>query len=332
MVEVEVAEAPLNEGPGDPFSDSYREASASPAPEPGEDDLRPRLHRMEALAERVRGVTDSLERYGAGSPDYPLRRQLAATGCSVETLDELAEAFATANRGGENSYSAARRHLAKYLRATSALRFSQVEGEHWFLGRAGVGKTSLALQLAAEMRRAERSVAMIALAPRHDGELRRLEMASKALGMPAMVAYDAAELDAARMEFDHYDVVLVDTPCHLSHRLSVTIPDAAHRHLVVPLAESRMVLREQLRDAVELEVDTFALTQMDLFPRPGRSVDLAVELRRPVSFLQGFQDGALRLRLARGESLLQAALGESDPGAGSAPSPELSQRQAAAQA
>jgi flagellar biosynthesis GTPase FlhF len=321
QVEVEVADPADTPAPSDPFTQSYRDTSSQSSgalPESTSTDsartepeaLHSRLRRMEELSARVEGWTHDLDRGPDSADPYPLSMQLRASGCTALTIDQLSESFAIANRGGEATPSAARRHLSKYLRATSALRFEQAEGEHWFLGRAGVGKTSLVLQLAGELRRAAKEVAIVSFAPQHDGDLRRLEMASQALGVPSMVVFDAEEMRQARSELGSIDVLLVDTPCYLSHELTLDIPEVAQRHFVVPLSEDRAVLRDQLRGARGFEPDTIAVTQMDLYPRPGRLVDIAVELGRPVSFLQGRSDGALRLRLARGESLLEASLGE----------------------
>lgn len=321
QVEVLVAE-PDHETPrgvSDAYTARYLEAQG-PAeeadPDPPADDLDERLQRVASLSREVGALSRELDDREAASEPHPLAPQLRVSGCTAATLHDLARSFERAAQGGDPTPTAARRHLSRWLRGTRTLRFEQVSGEHWFLGRAGSGKTSLVLQVAAELKRRGRRVGILALAPQHDGDLQRLRAAAEALDVPAGAAWDADEAEEAREGFERLDVLLVDTPCYLAHELAATPPDTAFRHLVVPLADDRVAVRDQLRRARGFEPDALAITQMDLFPRPGRLVDLTVEVERPVSFLLGRQEGNLVVRLSRGESLLQAALGEPAPAMG----------------
>lgn len=320
-VEVLVAE-PEESTPrsvSDVYAARYLEAQTpsrdSEADTPTADSSDP-LARVAALTREVGELGRELDEREAAVEPYPLAPQLKVSGCTPATLHELARSFERASQGGDPTLTAARRHLSRWLRGTRTLRFEQVSGEHWFLGRAGSGKTSLVLHLAAELRRSGQRVGILALAPQHDGDLQRLRAAAEALDVPAVAAWNPEEAQEAREGFERLDVLLVDTPCYLAHPIQAKPPETAFRHLVVPLADDRVAVRDQLRRARAFEPDAVAVTQMDLFPRPGRLVDLTVEIERPVSFLLGRQDGSLVVRLGRGETLLQAALGE--PGASAA--------------
>lgn len=284
------------------------EPSASGATAPGQ-----RLERLRRISEHVQEMAERVDGLAVGDVEaYPLAAALRATGTTEPTIRDLAVAFDGAARGGDPSVTAARRHLSRTLRGTGAVHLDRIRGEHWLLGRAGVGKTSLALQLAGTLRHEGVRVALLALCPQHDGDLERLRSAGEALGISSFAVYDAAEMQEARDRVADVDVVLVDTPCFLGCEWTARPGDEAHRHLVVPLGEDRSLLRDQLRQAQGWTPDTLAVTQMDLYPRPGRLVDLAAEVSRPVSFLQGRRDGRLVAQLARGEALIRAVLADEE--------------------
>lgn len=323
QVEVEVAEpgAALEAAAGAPRVmgiHAYARAQAeSPSPEADEgteDDagtsVTDRLERLRDIAARMEGLATRVDIAGDEPEDYPLSDVLRGAGTTERTLRHLSGSFRLAVRGGDPSLTAARRHLSRFLRGTKATSLAQMRGEHWFLGRAGSGKTSLVLFLAASLTREQQPCGIIAVAPSHDGDLHRLQAGERALGIPVRIVRSAEEIEVARESLSDRAVLLVDTPCFVGQELPVIPPDRAQRHLVVPLGEDRELLRGHLDRARDWQPDCVAVTQMDLFPRPGRLVDLAVETGRPLSLLQGRQDGRLNVRIARGEALLTAALGE----------------------
>jgi len=275
-------------------------------------ELETRVDRLDTIAHRVRDLTSKLDGMQDEAGDYPLAHALRAAGTTEETIQHLAGSFRLAVRGGDANETAARRHLSRFVRGTRAIEVAHLRGEHWFLGRAGSGKTTLVLYLAGCLRAAGLDAAVIAVAPPHAGEVERLRGAERALGISLHVVEDLDGMNTARRETSECDAVLVDTPCFVGKELPIAPPEHAQRHLVVPLGEAREHLRAHLDRASGWQADCLALTQMDLYPRPGRLVDLAVESGRPVSLLQGRQEGTIRVAVARGEGLLTAVLGERD--------------------
>lgn len=329
QVEVTVADpnaapaAAAAAGGASPWTQAYAEASTSAAPETepevdvsdvtfDDSELEARVDRIDTIAHTVRNLTSKLDGMNDETPSYPLAAALRAQGTTEETIRHLAGSFGLAVKGGDPSLTAARRHLSRFVRGTRAVELAHLRGEHWFLGRAGSGKTTLTLYLAGSLKAAGVDVDVVAVCPPHAGELERLRGAERALGLRVHVVRDRAELEQARAASSDADALLVDTPCFVGKELPLLPPDHAQRHLVVPLGEDRTLLRGHLDHATGWQADCLALTQMDLYPRPGRLVDLAVESGRPISLLQGCTDGTIRVAVARGEGLLSAVLGDAD--------------------
>lgn len=269
-----------------------------------------RLERLRDIATRVEGLTSRVSVVGEEVDDYPLADELRASGTTERTIRHLAGSFRLAVRGGDPTPTAARRHLSRFVRGTKATSLTQMRGEHWFLGRAGSGKTSMVLFLAASLTREGLPCGIISVSPGHDGDVHRLQAGERALGIPVRVVRSQDELEVARESLVDRAVLLIDTPCFVGQELPVTPPDRSQRHLVVPLGEDRELMRTHVDLARNWQPDCVAITQMDLYPCPGRLVDLAVEAGRPVSLLQGRQAGRLSVHVARGEVLLNAVLGD----------------------
>ena len=294
-----------------PHTDEPRDVDSAPAAPLADTDVASRVDRLNEIATRVRGLASRFDEQGVDpTSDYPLAEALRAQGTTEATIRHLAGSFRLAVRGGDPTVTAARRHLSRFVRGTRAVDVSQIGGEHWFLGRAGAGKTTMLLYLAGAMVSAGIRAGVVALSPPHAGDVQRLRGAERALGVPVHFVEDEDGLRRARSELSDHPALLVDTPCFVGQELPASPPDHAQRHLVVPLGEDRELLRGHLDAARGWQADCLALSQMDLFPRPGRLVDLAVEAGRPISLLQGRQGGGLRVRIARGESLMNAVLGE----------------------
>jgi flagellar biosynthesis protein FlhF len=283
------------------------------APSPAlKKDVGERMTRLQEIASRVESMAGKVEGLAHEPAVYPLAESLRRTGATARTVRQLSASFEMAVRGGEASPTAARRHLSRTIRATRAVEIGQMRGEHWFFGRAGSGKTTLVLHLAGSLIREDLRCGVISVQPPHVGDIERMRSAERALGIELRIVSDARDLIAAREDLADCDVVLVDTPCHVGHPIDLEPDDLAQSHLVVPLGDDRDMVRQQLRQAPTLRPDCLAVSQMDLFPRPGRIVDLAAELQVPVSFLTGRQEGHIEVRLARGERLLQVVLDEPD--------------------
>jgi hypothetical protein len=286
------------------------DADAQDGPDGGASgELARQLARLERLAYRVEEMSAALSPAAELAQGYPLADRLRAAGAGEATVRHVAASFALAARGAAPTEALARRHLGTFLRTTRAASFAQIRGEHWLLGRAGVGKTTLALHLAAQLQRAGRKPAVVALAPRHDGDVRRIEAAAQALAIPAGAAFDATELESLREQLTGCDVVVVDTPCCISRTLPALPPSPAYRHLVVPRGEDPQQLRDLLEAIDGWTPDTLSVSMRDLSRRPGRLLDFVRELARPVAFFQGVFAGAVQLRLASAQDLLEEVLG-----------------------
>lgn len=310
-VEIVLADGePARDGraaPPSPYAAAMQRGPSAPAAE-----LSRQLARLERVARQIEELGQAIDAPAVGAQEYPLADALRRGGAAEVTLRQLAASFQLASRGGPANLAVARRHLETFLRATRVPSLAKMGGEHWFLGRAGAGKTTLTLHLAAALGREGRRVGIIAVSPRHDGDVRRLEAALQALQIRGGSAFDARELDALRDDLRGCDVVLVDTPCCLSRRLELQAPSTAYRHLLVPLGEDPLLLRHAATALSDGMPDALAVTQTDLFPRPARLLDLVREVGRPVAFLLGQEGGAIQARLASQESLVRMVLGAND--------------------
>ncbi len=273
-------------------------------PDEGASHLRRQLARLERLIHDVESVAVNVRDFNLAGEEYPLAEALIDAGCSITTVRQLATGFAMASAKGPRNFTSAVRHLHAVLRTTSATHWSHVRGEHWFYGRAGVGRTTMVLHLAATLRREGMHPAIICVGPRHEGDLQRIQSAAKALDVSAAAVFEEDDLDQARQHFADRDVVLVDTPCFLTYRPPSVRRASARRHLVVPLAEDPVLLRECLGSQGDWRPDTMAITQIDICPRPGHLLDLVREIGAPLSFLQRFEGGLAQVELADSERLV----------------------------
>jgi len=261
------------------------------------------LARVEALAADI----EALE----GEPDpYPLAAELRDVGCGEVALEELARDFARISERGSRGRTAAHRHLATRVRALGPRAVAQLTGEHWIVGRAGSGKTTATLLLAAHLKGHGLHPVVVTLAPQHAGEVQRVAAAARALDVAAASAYDAGDLARHRDHFADRDVLLVDAPCRLDPSAPAP-PGFARTHLVTPLGEDPRQLR-RVWDAGPA-ADHLLVTQADLCDAPGRLVELATVAAVPVTAIAGRQDGTPRLRIPTTRDLLAWVLPEPEP-------------------
>ncbi len=268
-----------------------------PAPTPGE-----RARRLRDDVERIERLIASVEhaslRLGSLDADYPLLDALLTAGVSADALRVLQARFEREAPGqGE---AAAREHLRGLLRGSGARDFASIRGAHVFLGAAGCGRTSMLVRVATEMVRAGRRPVIVAAAPYHRGEVRRIEEVASTLMIDAVVVRTTDELQRALKLHADADAVLVDTPCVLSRARGEAGELLAHlreseiyfKHFVLSMTDDIDVLLGLLDLHRRWRCDFVALSRIDLARRCGKIVDIAVHHPVTFSFLSWAGDGA----------------------------------------
>lgn len=260
------------------------------------------VERIEEMVGRLEG-----ERAAAGEgrdvlvSDYPLADALAGAGAGADTIEKLAGLYAAAGEA-----TGAAEHLKAQLRG-SAGDWSDYAGCHLVLGEAGCGKTDLVMALAARLRGVGRKVLVLSMAPRHEGEVRRLQHEASRHGYDAAVMKEASQLERSLEYFDNYDAVLVDTPALGSETMAdprlrgfVAGNELIHRHLALPLDRDPADMGASLEALRDWNCDWAAVTRLDMTARPGKLADLACGLPTPLSLLLsgGWPDGELKIAAA----------------------------------
>ncbi len=300
---IEVLVAPPGSGGAAP-------ARPARAPAPGGDlaaALAGEVERIEQLVATLAGARGE-DRALAG---YPLAGLLQRAGASRPAVERAAARFARQPAADAGDAEAAVAHLRGLLRA-SASDWRQLGGAHVFLGDAGCGRTDLVLGAAARLRAAGVRTLVLALMPRHGGEIRRLQVEAAEHGYDAAVMHRPEQLLRNAARLDAYGAVLVDTPALFSAPLRdagelqafVAESTTLHRHLVVP---ADMDLREggELWEAARAwNCDWTAVTRLDRTSRPGRLLDLAGRLPYPFSFVAAGAWPGTAPELARAEALV----------------------------
>jgi flagellar biosynthesis GTPase FlhF len=206
---------------------------------------------------------------------------------------ELAAAFrAAAPRSLWNSRIAAERHLDRLLPAAAYRDWSDLDGMHFVLGAAGTGKTALLLRIAAAARGAGRDAAVVSLLPERPARTAFLDAAAL-LDLPAVVVDRRADWDAAMGVVARRSLVLVDTPCFVSHPEMpwqlLTLPElrrgTSTLHYVVCLHHRAAFIARQLQLAAAHRIHDLALTKVDLAPGIGALLTLQLREPRPIAFV-----------------------------------------------
>jgi len=270
------------------------------------------------IEEMIREISASkAQEQGEGDTrltDYPLGSALRVTGASAETIARLAGLFA-GEKGPAAAGSAAPDHLATHLKGCRG-GWNDFSGCHLFLGAPGVGKTDLLLAAAAQLREIGCKVLVLSVAPRHDGEVRRLQREASEHGYDAAIMKEAGQLERSLAYFDRYDAVLVDTPplgsgtmADPELRLFVSGQELIHRHLVLPLDGDLQDMADSLAAAKDWNCDWTAVTRLDRSRCPGKLADLAFSLATPFSLLSAGSWPGNPPRIATSEELVKLVLG-----------------------
>lgn len=302
-----------------PAEEPAQPAPPAPRPRAGSEyaqAIAAEVDRIEDLVETLRvdrnrrPATDK-----AAVADYPLGRPLLTAGASVPAVRHLQRLY-RAETGGEGTPSDAKSHLEGLIR-TSGGGWEDLSGCHLFLGGPGAGKTELVLSTAARLKERGRRVLVLSFAPRHGGEIRRLQEEASARGYDAAILRDVFQLAGGLAYFEQYDVVLIDTPAldgdaladETTQRLLADHEDV-HRHLLLPL-DADLAERERTWSAARAwNCDWLALTRLDLTARAGKLIDILLASPFPLSLVSGGAWPGPGAEIATPENLLARVLEE----------------------
>jgi len=249
--------------------------------------LAEEVARIEAL---VREITAARRPEGdpeAGLEDaFPLSRDLLLSGVTRPAVRQVARTWKA-----EGADVDPLDHLAGLLQASGG-DWDSFGGRHVVLGRPGSGKTTLVLGTAAALSARDRRVLVLALGPRHKGDIRQLQEESRLHGYDAAILRRGDQLTRASEHFDAYDVVLIDTPAvgtpFMADPATAGVlagDENMHRHLAVPLDADASALADGWMTAKEWNCDWVAPTRFDLAANHGKLVDVLLAAPCPVSLL-----------------------------------------------
>jgi len=263
----------------------------------------PGIRRIQSEIERIERLIDSVEhasvRLRALDPGYPLFDALLTAGVSSDGIRSIQAAFER-DHGGTGGLQAARDHLRGRLACAEVRDCKSISGVHVFLGAAGCGKSSLVIRLATEMVRSGRRPVIVAAAPYHRGEVRRLEEAASTLMIDVAVVTAWDELERVLKLHADADAVLVDTPCVLSRGRCearqlldhIGQSEVFFKHFIISMTDDIDFVLGELDLFRRWRCDYIALSRIDLARRCGRIVDVITHESAKFSFLSWVGDGA----------------------------------------
>ncbi len=284
LIEVSVA-LPATERPAPKVAPAGDRAEISDA-------IIAEIDRIEQLVEKLKASDgDDTSSGGAGFADYAMGKALLTAGTSLPAVKHLRRLNVA--ESGHADMASARGHLMGLMR-TSGGHWETLAGCHLFLGRPGAGKTDLILASAARLKNLNKRVLVLAYAPRHHGDVIRLQEEASTRGYDAAILKDAAQLAGGLEYFEQYDVVLIDTPSLGSPALAdeelhelLAGQENIHRHMLLPM-DACLTERELIWDAArDWNCDWFAVSRLDLTNQPGKLVDVLLAAPQPVSLIGG---------------------------------------------
>jgi flagellar biosynthesis protein FlhF len=182
-----------------------------------------------------------------------------------------------------------------------------------FLGPTGVGKTTTLAKLAAHLKiKRHLGVAVISLDTYRIGAVDQLQHYAEILNIPMTVAQTPVELAAARNQFQHYDVVLVDTigknflhKKHISDLQAILNGDQEAQHFLVLSATAKDEdLRQTIKHFAAIKIQSLIFTKLDETLSPGSMFNQLLRFSHPLSYLGTGQCVPEDIRLASHRNLL----------------------------
>jgi flagellar biosynthesis GTPase FlhF len=275
------------------------------------------VERIERLVETICGSRTAQKFTEASWQDYPLTACLIGAGASRSAVNRFATGFEVDPAFAEKSFPAAVRHLTDLVR-TGGDDWREFAGCHVFLGDSGAGKSDLVLGTAASLKAKGKNPLVLALLPRHGGEVRRLQLEAAEHSYDAAIIQNKSQISQCLDNLDSYDVVLIDTPSLFGRDFAEAIDlqqvvsqnESFHRHLVVPLPADLREKGEVWQAARLWNCDWLALTHLDGSARPGKILDILGRVSLPFSLLSCGPWPESAPQIARSPALVQLILGE----------------------
>ncbi len=274
----------------------------------GVEQIRAEISRVERL---IRSVERADQFLRATVDKHPLAGAMREAGVRPATMRGLREGAVAGDLPEFEANHDARKRLLARFRTSRITSLEQMRGPHVFMGASGSGKTSVVLSLAAELVQRGLRTAVVAIAPPHHGEVRRIEEAARALRLDAAVARDVDEVQGALAMYSNCDAVLIDTPCALR---SI----GAARQVLEKLGALKTVFKhhvvaanrgfEEVVDEVDacrrLGADYVVWAQLDLVSRPGRLLDVVMSRDLTTSLLSRRGEQGVDVEVATPTTLL----------------------------
>jgi len=161
-------------------------------------------------------------------------------------------------------------------------------------GSCGVGKTTTIAKLAAQQTiDRKQKVALINLDNYRIGANEQLEVYARVLGIPVAKVGNPAEFKTAVKEFSQKDVIIIDTP-GISQKNTTQIKTlikyfetlkSVEVHLVLDAAAKEKVLMDTITRFKDLSIQQLIFTKMDESTTCGSLLNISVQSKIPISFL-----------------------------------------------
>jgi flagellar biosynthesis protein FlhF len=190
------------------------------------------------------------------------------------------------------------------------------------VGPTGVGKTTTLAKIAARaILEAKRRVAFVTVDTYRIGATEQLARYGEIMGVPVLVARDAAELSRAVERVSDAELVLVDTagrssPEDVARQAALvrTVP-RVQMHLVVSAASGAQELAAVADRYRALQPDRLVVTKLDESAGPGGIVSAAVRICRPIACVADGQRVPEDLHALTGSQLVDLVAGRNAPSA-----------------
>jgi flagellar biosynthesis protein FlhF len=163
-----------------------------------------------------------------------------------------------------------------------------------FVGPTGVGKTTTLAKLAAYLKIKRRlKTGIISVDTYRIGAIDQLRTYAEILGIPMRVAQSEAELQSAYADFEHQDVILIDTigknflqKQHINDLQAVFSNCASIRHLLVLSAAAKDEdIKQTIKQFRSFNIHSLIFTKIDETLTPGSMINQLLRFPHPISYL-----------------------------------------------
>ena len=243
---------------------------------------------------RLQGAArELLERHTPRPDTQDVERSLRTRGASQRLTERICEAVAGRLPDGGHPLDLAGEELGVVFPVARSQRRVGTTTVMAFLGRAGVGKTTSIVKLAARLLAGGRSVLLATLDTHRVGAVEQIKAYGQHLTCPVLVLKDIPSLMRALSADNRPAVVLLDTTGNLERdakvldRIQAALDEAqlpAHleRYLVLPSTTSPSAMTEASDLA---RADGCVLTKLDETRVPAPALEFVMRRKLPIAFL-----------------------------------------------